>query len=153
MTEVTVAEEHPDQGEVGELLAQSDAFLSALYPPEHQRRQATLTELLGDDVHFLVARRDGKAFGCMALVRTGPDKGELKRCFVTEAARGQGAGLAMLLAAEAAAREQKLRVIRLETGHRNIAALRLYRGNGYRERGPFGDYPDNGVSVFMEKTL
>jgi putative acetyltransferase len=153
MTEVVVAEEHPDQGEVEELLAQSDAFLSALYPPEHARRQPTVAALLGEDVHFLVARRDGKALGCMALIRTGPDKAELRRCFVTEGARGQGAGLAMLLAAEAAARTQKLRVIQLETGNRNIAALRLYRGNGYRERGPFGDYPDDSVSVFMEKTL
>src|SRR5579863_901145 len=153
MTDIAVAEEHPDQGEVGEFLAQSDAFLSALYPPEHQRRQATLAELLAADVHFLVARRDGQALGCMALVRTGPAKGELKRCFVTEAARGQGAGLAMLLAAEAAARAQGMRVIQLETGNRNIAALRLYRGNGYRERGPFGAFPDDGVSVFMEKAL
>jgi putative acetyltransferase len=153
MTEVTVVEERPDQGEVGELLAQSDAFSLALYPPEHQRRQATLAALLADNVHFFVARRDGKALGCMALVRTGANKGELKRCFVTEAARGHGAGFAMLLAAEAAARAQGMRVIQLETGNRNIAALRLYRGNGYRERGPFGDYPDDGYSVFMEKTL
>ena len=153
MTEVVVAEEHPDQGEVEELLAQSDAFLSALYPPEHARRQPTVAALLGEDVHFLVARRDGKALGCMALIRTGPDKAELRRCFVTEGARGQGAGLAMLLAAEAAARTQKLRVIQLETGNRNIAALRLYRGNGYHDRGPFGRYPDNGVSVFLEKAL
>jgi putative acetyltransferase len=153
MTDVTVAEERPDQSEVGELIAQSDAFLSALYPPEHQRRQPTVAALLGEDVHFIVARRDGNALGCMALLRTGPDKGELRRCFVTEAARGQGAGLAMLLAAEAAARAQQMRVIQLETGNHNIAALRLYRGNGYRERGPFGDYPDDGVSVFMEKKL
>ena len=89
MTDVTVAEERPDQSEVGELLAQSDAFLFALYPPEHQRRQPTVAALLGDDVHFLVARRDGKALGCMALMRTGQNKGELRRCFVTEAARGQ----------------------------------------------------------------
>jgi putative acetyltransferase len=153
MTEVTVAEERPDQGEVGELLDQSDAFSLALYPPEHHRRQATLAALLADNVRFLVARRDGKALGCMALVRTGPDKGELKRCFVTEQARGQGAGLAMLLAAEAAARAQGMRVIQLETGNRNIAALRLYHGCGYHERGPFGEFPDDGVSVFMEKTL
>src|ERR1700685_4324389 len=110
MTDVTVTEELRDKSEVGELLAQSDAFLSALYPPEHQRRQPAVTALLGENVHFLVARRDGKALGCMALIRSGPDKGELKRCFVTEAARGQGAGLAMLLAAEAAARAQKMRV-------------------------------------------
>ena len=152
MTEVTIAEERPDQPEAMELLRQSDAFSIALYPPEY-RHQVDIPALMADNARFFVARRDGTALGCMALVRNAPDKGELKRCFVTEAARGQGVGFALLTAAEAAAREQRMRVIQLETGTRNIAALRLYRGCGYRERGPFGGYPDDGVSVFMEKTL
>ncbi len=149
---VTIAEERPDRPEVAELLRQSDAFLLSLYPPQYCHL-IDLPALAAGNVRFFVARRGGKALGCMALVRTGPDKGELKRCFVTDAARGQGVGFALLQAAEAAAREQGMRVIQLETGNLNQAALRLYRGNGFHERGPFGDYPDNGVSVFMEKTL
>jgi putative acetyltransferase len=149
---VTIAEERPDGPEARELLGQSDAFSLALYPPEY-RHQVGIPALLADNTRFFVARRAGRALGCMALVRTGADKAELKRCFVTEEARGQGVGFALLQAAEAAAREQKMRMIQLETGTRNIAALRLYRGNGFRERSPFGNYPDDGVSVFMEKTL
>ncbi|HXP06348.1 MAG TPA: GNAT family N-acetyltransferase [Stellaceae bacterium] len=149
---VAIAEERPDRPEVAELLRQSDAFAASLYPPEH-RHMIDMPELLASNVHFFVARRDGAALGCMALVRTGPDRGELKRCFVTDAARGQGVGFKLLTAAEAAAREQAMRLIQLETGNLNQAALRLYRGNGFHERGPFGDYPDDGVSVFMEKTL
>jgi putative acetyltransferase len=152
MTDLKVVEEPPDQGEAIDLLRQSDEFSIALYPPEY-RKQVDLPALLADNVRFFIARRDGRDLGCMALVRTGPGKGELKRCFVTQEARGQGVGLALLLASEAAAREQKMRVIQLETGIRNNAALRLYRGCGYHDRGPFGDYPDNGVSVFLEKTL
>jgi putative acetyltransferase len=152
MTDLQIAEEPPDLGEAIELLRQSDAFSIALYPPEY-RHQVDIPALMADNVRFFVARRAGRALGCMALVRTGPDKGELKRCFVTEEARGQGVGLALLNAAEAAARQEKMRIIQLETGNRNIAALRLYRGTGYHERGPFGDYPDDGVSVFLEKTL
>jgi len=152
MTELTIAEERPDWPEAAELLRQSDAFAASLYPPQHVH-MADLPALLAGNVRFFVARRDGTALGCMALVRTGPDRGELKRCFVTDAARGQGAGFALLQAAEAAAREQEMRLIQLETGNLNHAALRLYRGNGFRERGPFGAYPDDGVSVFMEKTL
>ena len=147
-----IAEERPDQGEAIELLRQSDEFAISLYPPEY-RYQIDLPALLADNVRFFVARRDGRALGCMALVRTAPDKGELKRCFVTQEARGQGVGLALLTAAEAAAREEKMRVIQLETGIRNNAALRLYRGCGFHDRGPFGGYPDNGVSVFLEKKL
>jgi len=152
VSEVTVAEERPDQPEAAELARQFDAYVVALYPPEY-RSKVDASVLTAADTRLFVARRDGKALGCMALVRTGPDRGELKRCFVTEAARGQGVGLALLTAVEIAAREQKMRLIRLETGNRNIAALRLYRGNGFRERGPFAGYPDDGVSVFLEKTL
>jgi putative acetyltransferase len=152
MTDVTVAEESPDDGEAIDLMHQSDEFIATLYPPG-TRRQVDAAALLADNVRFFVARRDGRALGCMALVRTGPDKAELKRCFVTQEARGQGVGFALLQASEAAAREQNMRVIQLETGNRNIAALRLYRGCGYHDRGPFGDYPDDGVSVFLEKRL
>lgn len=152
MTDLVIAEERPDQGETAELIRQSDAFSDALYPPEHQH-QVPVPALLAESVRFFVARREGQALGCMALVRTGPETGELKRCFVTEQARGQGVGFALLNIAEAAAREQKMRRIQLETGNRNFAALRLYRGCGYHDRGPFGNYPDNGVSVFLEKTL
>lgn len=152
MSEVTVAEERPDQAETVELMRQSDAFSASVYPPG-TRILTDAASLSADNVRFFVARRDGKALGCMALARTGPDKGELQRCFVTGEARGQGVGYALLLASETAAREQEMRVIQLETGNRNIAALRLYRGCGYRNRGPFGRYPDNGVSVFLEKTL
>ncbi|HEV8436640.1 MAG TPA: GNAT family N-acetyltransferase, partial [Methylomirabilota bacterium] len=33
------------------------------------------------------------------------------------------------------------------------AALGLYRAAGYVERGPFGDYRPDPLSVFMEKRL
>ncbi len=108
MTDLVIAEERPDQGEAVELIRQSDAFSIALYPPEH-RYQIDIPALLADNVRFFVARRDGRALGCMALARTGPGKGELKRCFVTEEARGQGVGFALLTAAETAAREERMR--------------------------------------------
>jgi putative acetyltransferase len=152
VSEVTVAEESPDTPDAAELARQFDEYVVALYPPEY-RRKVDVAVLSAKDTRFLVARRDGRALGCMALVRTGPDKAELKRCFVTQEARGQGVGFALLTAAEAAARQDKMRLIQLETGIRNIAALRLYRGCGFHDRGPFGFYPDDGVSVFLEKTL
>jgi putative acetyltransferase len=152
VSEVKVAEERPDQPEAVELARQFDAYVVALYPPQY-RSKVDASVLTAADTRLFVARRDGKALGCMALVRTGPDRGELKRCFVTESARGQGVGFALLTAVEAAAREQKMTRIQLETGNRNNAALRLYRGSGFHDRSPFAGYPDDGVSVFLEKTL
>ena len=46
-----------------------------------------------------------------------------------------------------------LPALRLETGVRQPAALRLYERAGYARRGPFGGYPDDPLSVFMEKLL
>jgi putative acetyltransferase len=32
-------------------------------------------------------------------------------------------------------------------------AVRLYEAAGYARRGPFGGYPDNGLSLFLDKAL
>jgi putative acetyltransferase len=44
-------------------------------------------------------------------------------------------------------------VARLEAGPLQPKALSLYRKLGYTERGPFGSYRVDPLSVFMEKTL
>jgi putative acetyltransferase len=109
-------------------------------------------ELAAPNAQFLVARVDGKAVGCIALVDN-LRYGELKRLFVDAAARGLGLGQRLVAEAEAAARDVGLRVLRLETGPELVPAVKLYRSLGYRERGPFGDYADLPCSLFMEKRL
>jgi putative acetyltransferase len=54
---------------------------------------------------------------------------------------------------EAHAAECGVNLIRLETGVKQPEAVRLYRKLGYVERGPFGHYRADPLSVFMEKTL
>jgi putative acetyltransferase len=41
----------------------------------------------------------------------------------------------------------------LETGIRQPEALGLYEQAGYKRRGPFGDYAEDPLSVFMQKRL
>ncbi len=43
--------------------------------------------------------------------------------------------------------------MRLETGIKSDEALGLYRRSGYIERGPFGAYRADPLSIFMEKVL
>ncbi|MCC6469983.1 MAG: GNAT family N-acetyltransferase [Alphaproteobacteria bacterium] len=152
MPAVRVAAESPHQAAVAELLRQSDAHAQALYPPE-SNHLVDVDALARPNVRFFVARLDGKAVGCGGLVLGKPGKAEIKRMFVSEAARGKGVARALLAAIEEAARGAGIEKIRLETGIASHAALALYRRFGYRERGPFGDYRPDPVSVFMQKRL
>jgi putative acetyltransferase len=147
-----IRQETPDQPDVLGLLKARDAFSAALYPPE-SNHGLDLAALLQPEVTFLVARREGAALGCVALVRGDSGAGEIKSMFVDEAARGTGAGRALLAAVEERARSERLAVLRLETGIHQHAALGLYRAAGHREIEPFGAYGPDPLSVFMGKRL
>jgi putative acetyltransferase len=151
MVAIAITEESPLQDTVRELLHQSNEFSQALYPPE-SNHLVSAEDLASEGVRFFVARVDGAIVGCGALLEV-PPEGEIKRMFVTAAARGLGVGAAILRALEAAARKSGIATLRLETGIHNAAALQLYNRAGYAERGPFGDYRPDPLSVFMEKQL
>ena len=151
MAVIEINEEPPTRGEIRRLIAEADAYATALYPPD-SNHLVSAEDLQAEGVRFFVARADGVAVGCGALRRNGT-QGEVKRMFVLERARGLGVGRAILTALEAAALADGVIVLRLETGTRNNEALGLYRRSGYVERGPFGGYAADPVSVFMEKVL
>ena len=72
--------------------------------------------------------------------------------FVLPEALGRGIGRAILAAIEAAL-PAHVAALRLETGVKQEAAVRLYEAAGFRRRGPFGSYRDDPLSIFMEKPL
>jgi putative acetyltransferase len=85
------------------------------------------------------------------------DFAEVKRMYVREGARGHGVGETVLARLEDEARAAGLDVLRLETGDRQLAALRFYERTGFRRCAAFGNYatmPPLSVatSVFFEKT-
>lgn len=154
---LTIALESPQQPEVAALFALSEAYAASLYPPE-DRHMVDADFLAGAHVRFLVARWQGRAVGCGALVigDAGKDRAEtaeVKRVVVDPAARGRGIGRALMRELEAVARQAGVRLIQLETGPDSAEALRLYRACGYRERGPFGSYGPSPHSLFMEREL
>ena len=79
--------------------------------------------------------------------------GEVKAMFTSDAARGKGVGAALLRVIEDTAREEKLPMLHLETGEELAAAVRLYERHGFKRSGAFGDYKDDGISLFMTKVL
>jgi putative acetyltransferase len=150
--DLTIAAERPDQPAVIALVEALDAHLSGLYPPE-SNYFLDIEALCAPSVAFFVARLRGSAVGCGALVHDPRGWGELKRMFVAPEARGRRVGARIIAALEDAARARALDLLRLETGARSIEALALYRAAGFADRGPFGDYPPDPNSVFMEKRI
>lgn len=144
--------ETPQQAEVLDLLRQSDAFSASLYSVEG-RRPLGAEALSAPGVHFLVARLDGVAVGCCALIESGGGAGELKRMIVDGRARQQGVGRALLRAVEAIALGNGVDVIRMEVGARSNGAHQLYRRAGYRDRGSFGTHRPSPHSIFLEKQI
>ncbi len=150
-TDVTIAAERADQPDVLRLIEELDALQLRLYP-EESCHFVDVSGLLANDVIFLVARLSGNVVGCGAVLCT-HDHGEIKRMFVSTAARGHGLGMKIVTALEVATAERDISLLRLETGIHQPDAIRLYEKCGYAKCGPFGDYTDDPLSVFMEKTL
>jgi putative acetyltransferase len=144
--------ESPTAVDVLALLRQSDAYHARLYPAASNHLIGT-DELAHENVRFLVARSAGIAVGCGALLIGSAGEAELKRMFVAAHLRGRQLGRQILAAVESQALADGVRVVRLETGVRQPAALALYRSHGYVERGPFGSYAADPLSTFFEKRL
>lgn len=147
-----IAFEHPDQPDIVALIAELDAYQGSLYPPE-ACYTLDIAALARPQVRFAVARdADGVARGCAAVV-LGPDYGEIKRMYVQPALRGQGVAALLLQQLTAAAQAAGCPALMLETGPLQPAALAFYAAQGFERCGPFGDYPDHPLSVFMRKPL
>ncbi|MEA3135049.1 MAG: putative acetyltransferase [Gammaproteobacteria bacterium] len=142
--------------EVRALIGELEAVLSAEYPPE-QRHGLALDAIFQPHVRFFLARLHGVAVGCGGVALF-PDYAEVKRMYVHHTARGQGVADALLVRIEQEVLSAGLSVLRLETGDRQIAAMRLYVRTGFRECPAFGDYalkPPQAIaaSVFFEKRI
>jgi putative acetyltransferase len=149
---LTIRAERPRQPDVLRLLDDAEAQSALLYPAE-SRHHAGIDALVRHQVRFFVARLDGEAVGTGGYLPDGAGGAELKRIFVVATARGRGIARRVLAALEQAAREEGVQLMQLETGVHSPEALALYRRAGYRERGPFGRYAHDPLSVFMEKPL
>jgi GNAT superfamily N-acetyltransferase len=131
-----------------------NAELSGAYPEPG----ATHFRLDPDEVAqgrgvFLVIYQDDVPLGCGALRIIDPQTAELKRMYVSPAARGRGLGRRLVAALEHEARALGVRRLVLETGVRQEAALALYRATGFRPIPLFGEYrrsPETSICLGKE---
>jgi putative acetyltransferase len=142
--------------EVRALVGELETVLSAEYPPE-QRHGLALDAIFQPHIRFFVARLRGAAVGCGGVALFS-DYAEVKRMYVRDVARRQGVADAILARIEEEVRGAGLSLLRLETGERQIAAMRFYARAGFRRCPAFGGYalmePQAiAASVFLEKQI
>ena len=152
MAEIAIAAESPLQDEVRTLVAELNAVLLELTPPEHCHH-LTVEQMADADTTVFVARDDGMAVGCGALKRHPGSVGEVKRMYTRPSHRGRKIGARIVGLIEALARREGLGRLVLETGDRHHAAWAVYERAGFVRCGPVLDYPDVKWSVFYEKLL
>ncbi|HEV2765425.1 MAG TPA: GNAT family N-acetyltransferase, partial [Pyrinomonadaceae bacterium] len=106
-----------------------------------------------EGVAFFVVRCEGEPAGCGGVKLFGTEYGEVKRMYVRPAFRGRGLGKVILDRLADYARERQVRVLRLETGIFQTEAIGLYERYGFQRRPPFGEYREDPMSVYFEKSI
>ena len=134
-----------------DLVTRLDEFLAEIDGEEH----AYYSQFNGLDgiPYAVVAYEDGEPVGCGAFRPHSPVVAEIKRMFVIPEHRGKQIGALVLEQLEGWARELGYTDCVLETGHRQQAAVNLYRRAGYEFIPNYGQYTGVGNSVCMKKNI
>jgi putative acetyltransferase len=82
---------------------------------------------------LLLAESDGVAVGCIAMRETPDGRAEMKRLYVRDAARGLGAGRALVERIISDARDAGYREMVLDTLPMMVSAQRMYERLGFRD--------------------
>ena len=152
MAAAIVTAERPDAPDAIALITELEAVLEPLYPSE-SRHGLSVERLITEGVPFFVLRSDGTPAACGGVKLFGTDYGEIKRMYVRPQFRGQGFAKQMLDHLSAYAWTQGVSLLRLETGIHQHEAIGLYERMGFHQIPPFGDYRDDPLSLFYEKSL
>jgi len=148
----TITSERPDTPDAQALIAELTAETEALYPPEN-RHGYRVEQLINEGVAFFLIRQDGTPAGCGGVKLVGTEYAEVKRMYVRPQYRGLGLGKLMLDHLAEYAQSQGVRILRLETGIYQQAAIRLYEQIGFQSIPPFGEYKASALNLFYEKRL
>ena len=103
----------------------------------------------------MIVDKDGRIVAGGAYRRLSDGVCELKRLYVTDAARGLGLGRSLSEALIASARQDGFGLMRLDTGDRLTEAIGMYRSMGFEPVAHYQEYPERLMPylVFMERPL
>ncbi len=151
---ITIAKEDPRSPDVSRLLS---AFVDEVkkrydfHPADVGIFDSTLVSV--PKSAFLVARRDGNAVGCGALVPMDEYSVEVKRMFVAKEERGLGIATLILEELERLAREFDYDAMRLETGVKQPESIALYGKAGFYRIPNFPPFENDPSAVCFEKKI
>jgi putative acetyltransferase len=113
----------------------------------------TPEQLESEGVHLVGVRVEDRIVAIGGVQLQDGGSAELKRMYALPSARGSGAADAVMTSLLGHARERGVRVVRLETGDQQHAALRFYRRHGFVEVPRFPPYVDSATSICMQRPL
>ena len=149
---IEITLERPDSADAQTLIAELEAYLIPLSPPE-SRHGYSIDKLIREDVPFSIIRSNGTPAGCGGVKLFGTDYGEIKRMYVRPQFRGLGFAKLMLERLADFARSRGVSTLRLETGIAQRDAIALYERAGFQCIPPFGEYKLDPLSRFYEKRI
>ena len=128
-----------------------DAYLKITDGKEHDfYNQFNTIDVLNEVV---VIYLDEKPVGCGAIKKFDDFSVEVKRMFVSQEKRGNGIAQKIVLELETWAKEMGYKKCVLETGKRQIEAVKFYQKNGFQRIENYGQYKGKENSICFEKTL
>lgn len=110
-------------------------------------------EFAPPDGLFLVGLLDGRPVSTGGWRRLADGRAEIKRMYVSVAARRRGLSKLMLAELERTAAEAGIRDVVLNTGPSQPEAIALYRLSGYLPVPAFGHYACHPKAMFFGKSL
>jgi GNAT superfamily N-acetyltransferase len=143
----------PEEPPASELLAEMEVELNELYWTSSRLDlpRVGAAELRAPGGTYLVGWEGPDAVAGGGLRHLDEGLAEIKRMFVRPAARSRGVAGELLVALERAARSLGYERVRLDTGPKQVHAVRLYQRSGYL---PIESYNNNPFASFWgEKDL
>jgi len=133
------------------LIVELDAYLKVTDGADHE----FYNQFNGLDniKNVVIAYQDSQAIGCGAFKKLDNETIEIKRMYVKFAHRGSGTAQAILNSLELWASEKGFKKCILETGNRQVEAIKFYKKAGYKSIPNYGQYIHMEDSNCFEKLV
>eukprot|EP00834_Sanchytrium_tribonematis_P007865 NODE_789_length_3873_cov_0.228405.p3 type:complete len:164 gc:universal NODE_789_length_3873_cov_0.228405:3070-3561(+) len=140
--------------EVHHIMQKGINFYQELYPEGGNASEylTNMDELISKNASIYVAKSNQSIIGMGAVIYY-DGYAEFKRLYVDPSMRGHGIGKSIFLALENDVKFNQCNKICLETGIRQLKAIKLYKSLGYTEVEPYGDHEAYSLCIFLSKSL